>query len=518
MTTRNRIILAGLFNGVALLLVSAQLCSAEKPNIVLILADDLGYGDVRCFNPQSKIPTPNLDRLASQGMRFTDAHSSSAVCTPTRYSLLTGRYNWRSRLQNGVLGGLSPRLIEPGRLTVAEVLRRNGYATAAIGKWHLGMDWVKAPGENVSELSIETPKQVRNVDYTRPIRNGPNSVGFQYYFGISASLDMVPYTFIANDRVTQLPTIDKSFPMTLGNEAKRTRHGPAAPDFEASEVLPELTRRAVGYIAERAGKGPFFLYVALNAPHTPVLPTTEWQGKSGINPYADYVMQTDDSIGQILGALGQHGLASNTLVVATSDNGCSPEANFHQLAAAGHYPSFVFRGTKADIFDGGHRVPLIVTWPGWIAAGTTNDSLAGLVDFMATCADLVGAKLPPNAGEDSISLLPGLLGKRHTPVRDSLIHHSINGSFAIRQGKWKLVLCPDSGGWSAPRPGSQAAKGMPEAQLYNLETDIAETNNLHASHPEVVARLQALLERTVQQGRSTPGPAQTNTVPVRVRK
>jgi arylsulfatase A-like enzyme len=493
-----------------------------RPNLVLILCDDLGYGDVRCLNPNGKIATPHLDRLASQGMVFTDAHSSSAVCSPTRYSLMTGRYSWRSRLQSGVLGGLSPRLIEEGRLTVAALLRERGYHTAVIGKWHLGMDWVRVAGGGVTELGIETAQQHRNVDYAQSIRNGPNAVGFDYYFGISASLDMVPYAFIENDRLPNLPTDDKSYPLTLGVAERRTRHGPAAPQFEAEEVLPILTRRAVEHISQRAADAqagrPFFLYVPLNAPHTPVLPTREWQGRSGISPYADFVMQTDASIGEIIAALDRHNLASNTLVIATSDNGCSPEANFAQLAAAGHHPSHTFRGAKADLFEGGHRVPFIARWPGRVRAQSTNHALIGLVDILATCADLLGVKLPPNAGEDSVSFLPSLLGQRGASSRSTLVHHSINGSFAIRQGHWKLALSPDSGGWSSPRPGSPAAKGLPDTQLYNLETDIGETRNLQARHPKVAARLTALLEQQIAQGRSTRGPPQTNTVKVRLRK
>lgn len=498
---------------------AAALDAAERPNVVLILADDLGYGDVQCYNPEGKIPTPNLDRLAAQGMRFTDAHSSSAVCSPTRYSLLAGRYNWRSRLQSGVLGGLSPRLIETGRLTVAELLRRNGYHTAAIGKWHLGMDWTLLPGKQVSELSIESPQQVHNVDYTQRIENGPNAVGFDYYFGISASLDMVPYAFIENDRLTAAVTIDRSFPMRPDAPNKQTRIGPTAPGFEAEDVLPELTRRAVRYIAGRAADAheakPFFLYVPFTSPHTPILPRPEWQGKSGLSAYGDFVMQTDHSIGEILAALDEHGSASNTVVIATSDNGCSPEANFPQLAAAGHRPSYVFRGAKADIYEGGHRVPLIVRWPEHIGAGQVNRSLVSLVDLMATCADLIRAKLPADSGEDSISMMPLLMGRTNTATRTTIVHHSINGSFAIREGDWKLAICPDSGGWSEPRPGSTAAEKLPRLQLYNLVQDPGETNNLASHRPEIVSRLTAILDEQIAMGRSTFGPRQTNTVPVR---
>ena len=502
--------------------LAAEARSDKRPNIVYVLCDDLGYGDVKCLNPEGKIPTPNLDRLAAGGMIFTDAHSSSSVCSPTRYGILTGRYNWRSRLKQGVLGGLSPRLIEPGRLTVAALLKQHGYDTAALGKWHLGMDWAKRGDRAVSELDIEKPDQVWNVDYSQPIKNGPNTVGFDYYFGIAASLDMVPYTFIENDRVTKLPTVTNRFPMMFGRAGNFTREGPAAPDFDAADVLPTLTRKAVEYITQRAGNAkagkPFFLYLPLNAPHTPILPTAEWQGKSGLNAYADFVMQTDWSIGQIMAALDKHGLTQNTLFVVTSDNGCSPQAKFDELLAKGHNPSFQFRGHKADIFDGGHRIPFIAHWPARVKAGSTCDQLVCLVDLMATCADLLGAKLPDNAGEDSVSILAALEGRGKTPLREAVVHHSVNGAFAIRQGNWKLELCPDSGGWSAPRPGSKEAQGLPAVQLYDLLADIGEKVNVQDKHPEIVARLTKLLERYTANGRSTPGLAQPNSAPVQIHK
>jgi arylsulfatase A-like enzyme len=348
----------------AIQLSAPDAMAADRPNIVYILADDLGYGDVRCLNPSGKIATPNLDRLAAAGMVFTDAHSGSSVCTPTRYGILTGRYAWRSRLQAGVQGGCSPRLIEPGRLTVAELLRRAGYHTTAIGKWHLGMGWPLRPGVPRFTDAIEEGPKGWNVDFTRPIVNGPNSVGFDEYFGISGSLDMVPYTFVENDRVTVIPTVDKQFPLMHGRKGRDTRRGPAAADFEARDVLPSLTRRAVAAIRRRAddakaGK-PFFLYLALSAPHTPIEPAGSWLGKSGLNPYADFVMQVDAAVGEVLAALDAQGLTDRTLVIATSDNGCSPEAKFDELRARGPDPSAGFRGTKADIFEGGHRVPFLV--------------------------------------------------------------------------------------------------------------------------------------------------------------
>ena len=505
--------------------LSADACNASEatsqsgPNIVLILADDLGYADVSCYG--GKIQTPHVDRLAAEGMRFTDAHSTSSVCTPTRYGLLTGRYNWRSKLQRGVLGGLSPRLIEPGRMTIASLLKEHDYHTACIGKWHLGMDWVVKPGGDVAEMNIESREQVFNVDYAQPITNGPNSVGFDYYYGISASLDMVPYTFIENDRVVSLPTEDRDFLMMHDRTPeRRTRKGPTAPDFDAADVLPIIARKSVEYIDSRAAEAregrPFFLYVPLASPHTPILPTKKWQGKSGINPYADFVMESDWAVGEILAALDKHKLSGQTLVVFTSDNGCSPQARFDELADKGHHPSGPLRGHKADLFEGGLRVPLVARWPGTIAAGTESEQLVCQSDLLATIAQLVEVKLPPEAGEDSISFL-ATLRTGAASKRDHLVSHSINGSFAIRRGPWKLLLCADSGGWSAPRPSSKEAEGLSPMQLYNLDDDLGERSNLADQQPGKVGELTALLEQLVAAGRSTPGPDQRNQVPVNIR-
>lgn len=498
------------------------LCAADRPNFVFILADDLGFGDVGACNPSGKIKTPAMDRLAREGMLFTDAHSGSAVCSPTRYGVVTGRYAWRSRLQRGVLGGLSPRLIEPERLTVAAFLKAQGYHTACIGKWHLGMDWVKPEGKTVSELDIEKPTEVWNVDFAKPIANGPNAVGFEYYFGISASLDMVPYAFIENDRVTAIPSKDADFPMTAGIEGRRTRKGPAADGFDAAQVLPTLQKQAVKYIGDhaadaRAGR-PFFLYLPLASPHTPILPSDGWLGKSGISPYADFVMQTDSAVGAVLEALDQGGIARDTFVVMTSDNGCSPMANFEELMAKGHNPSHVFRGTKADIYDGGHRIPLIVRWPPRVKAGATSDQLVCLTDFMGTCADILGTALPETAAEDSFSFLTALTGAGAGPVRKSVVHHSVNGSFAIREGKWKLALCPGSGGWSPPRPGKDDTSSLPPVQLYDMDSDVGEQRNAQPEHPEIANRLTQQLEKIVSDGRSTPGSPQKNTVEVDIWK
>ncbi|MEO6784716.1 MAG: arylsulfatase [Chthoniobacteraceae bacterium] len=479
-----------------LLCVSASLRETQaaepaKPNLVYILCDDLGYGDVHCLNPKrGKIATPQLDRMASQGMIFTDAHSSSSVCTPTRYGIMTGRYNWRTRLQSGVLQGYSEPLIAAGRLTVPALMKEHGYITGCIGKWHLGMGIEKGKPSPV-------------------ITDGPTTRGFDSYFGISASLDMPPFAFIANDRFTE--------PLTTTKKFQRT--GPAAASFEAVDVLPTLTKKAVEFIGEKAKAGkPFFLYMPLNAPHTPIVPSKEWQGKSELGKYGDFVMETDWAVGEVLAALDKAGVGGNTLVILTSDNGCSKAAGIPALQALGHYPSADMRGSKADIFDGGHRIPFIARWPDKVKAGSHSDQTVCLTDLMATCADILGAKLPDNAGEDSVSILPALLGTDKAPLRDAVVHHSINGSFAIRQGNWKLELCADSGGWSDPKPGSKEAKGLPATQLYDLRSDLGESKNVFAGNPEVVARMTKVLEGLISNGRSTPGPKQSNDAPIQMRK
>ena len=474
---------------------------APKPNIVFILADDLGYGDVQALNPaRGKIRTPHLDRLAAQGMIFTDAHSGSSVCTPTRYGLLTGRYAWRTRLQRGVLDGTDdPPLIGEDRLTVPALLRQHGYATAAIGKWHLGFGSERpasAAAPAASSPTAPTGKKMGEAGLPVGTRivGGPITRGFDYFWGCSNARTMSG--LIENDRVIEnLPPID---------------------------MLPRLERQAVGYIADRAdaaksGK-PFFLYVPLTSPHTPILPTPEWQGKSGLGAYADFTMQTDAVVGQILAALDAHGLADNTLLIFTADNGCSPQADTPGLEKQGHFASAGFRGYKADIWEGGHRVPFLARWPGRVAAGSRTDQTVCLTDFMRTAADLLGAALPDTAAEDSVSFLPALLGRAAAPRREATVHHSIDGSFAIRQGPWKLAFCPGSGGWSRPRPGTDDTSTLPPVQLFDLSADAAEEKNLAAQHPEVVLRLTKLLEHYVAEGRSTPGARQTNDAPVVLQK
>ncbi len=473
------------------------------PNLVFILADDLGYGDPRCYNPDSKIPTPHLDRLATEGLRFTDLHTPSAVCTPTRYGLLTGRYAWRSRLKSGVLWGWSPPLIEPGRLTLPALLRERGYVTAGFGKWHLGLGWATREPVNFGD-GPKPAADVTLVDYGRPLSGGPLTAGFDSYFGIPASLDMEPYVWIENDRCVAAPTA-----WCAGDKHQRQggggfyRAGPMAPDFRHEEVLPEITRRAVRFLETQARadrRRPFFAYVALSSPHDPWLPTGRFRGLSRAGPRGDFVAQTDHCVGEILAALDRLGLARDTMVVFTSDNGAHwlpGENQQYQHAANGPW-----RGQKADIHEGGHRVPGLVRWPGRVKPGTVTGHLACLTDFFATVAELVGARLPPDAAEDSFSFAHLLVGRRPAqPVRSSLVMHSGRGLFALRRGGWKLVEGLGSGGFTPPER-VQPRPGEPPGQLYDLYTDPAETTNRYAEQPTVVAALRAELEAIRQNGRS----------------
>ena len=460
---------------------SSVLEADSLPNIVYILADDLGWGDLRCYNPQSAIPTPYADRLAKEGMRFTDMHSPSAVCTPTRYGILTGRYCWRTRLTNGVLNGYSPNLIESGRLTVPAMLKKKGYYTAGVGKWHLGLG------------------SAEPADFRQALHPGPADHGFDFYYGIPASLDMPPYLYFENDRATEAPT-----GATPGKNDPRGvfwREGAQIPGFQMEEVLPTLTTKAVNLIGGRAKKAgqPFFLYLAMTGPHTPWVPQARYRGRSQAGLYGDFVAQVDDALGSILQALEQAGLTRNTLVIFTSDNGADwKEGDKAQYA---HRANAAWRGEKADAWEGGHRIPFLVRWPGRIPAGAVSDELGCLTDLMATVSELVGTGLQDNEGEDSCSLLPALLNRKHGPIREAVVHHSVDGVFSIRKGEWKLILGLGSGGFSNPKK-INPEPGGPQGQLYNLAKDPAESENLWLKHPVVVAQLTALLEKYRKQGHS----------------
>ena len=481
----------------------AVIAAKDAPNVVYILADDLGYGDLA--HAGGKAATPHCDRLAREGMRFTDSHTTSSVCTPTRYGILTGRYNWRSTLKKSVLWGLSEPLIEKDRLTVPGFLRQQGYHSAVVGKWHLGLGWHELPNsEKRKPKTGPTKGDGWQIDYGKKVTGGPLAIGFDESFIIPASLDMFPYLYLKNDKPTAWANTTKAF----------HRPGPAAEDFEAINCLTDFARESRAYIAARAkADKPFFLYLPLTSPHTPIVPSKKWQGKSSLDKYGDFLMETDWVVGEVLQALDRHRLAKDTIVIFATDNGCSPAAKIPALVAKGHKPNADWRGHKADIFEGGHRVPFLVRWPGKVAAGSTSGQTICTADLFATVADVLGKSetIPANAAEDSFSFLPALLGQAQAKRRPFTIHHSINGSFAIRRGKWKLALCPGSGGWSAPTPAAaKKNNSLPPVQLYDLDADPAEQNNLQAKRPKLVQDLVATFAKAIKNGRTTPGPIQPN--------
>jgi arylsulfatase A len=461
--------------------------TVRPPNIVLILADDLGYGDPGCFNARSKIATPHIDALARDGMRFTDAHAAGAVCVPSRYGLLTGRYPYRNKGNRNPSNG---PLIEKDRVTLASLLRDKGYTTAMVGKWHLGF-----------EGGIR-------FDYDKPLRGGPADHGFDSFFGQHASLDIPPYFLIDNDRAVAPASKTVAASSTPGwspVQGAFWREGAIAPGFKHEEVLPTYTRKAVEFL-ERRGKGgggkPFFLYLAFTAPHTPWLPREPFREKSKAGLYGDFVADFDDSVGQVLAALKRAGLADDTLVVFTSDNG--PVWYPADVEKYGHAAAGPLRGMKGDAWEGGHRMPFVARWPGKVKAGSTCDETICFTDLLATFAALVDAKLPDDAGEDSYNLLPLLRGeKRDGPLREATVVESSRGMLTIRQGEWKLIPKLGSGGFSAPATEAPR-EGGPAGQLYNLKDDLAETKNLYAEKPEVVQRLAGLLEQYQKKGRSAP--------------
>ncbi|MGG5460135.1 sulfatase family protein [Clostridium sp. B9] len=473
----------------------------NKPNVIYILADDMGYGDVSHFNENCGFKTENFDEMCERGLSFEDAHASSSLCTPSRYGILTGRYNWRSRLKNGVLGGYSKPLIEEGRETVANLFKNQGYKTACIGKWHLGLDW-KWVGEEQDVVTFDAPE---GIDYSKEIGKTPNHYGFDYFYGISSSLDMPPYVYIENNRVTMEPT-----KFTSGEGKGFWRKGPTADDFNHEEVFPNMTDRVIKFIEDNK-KEPFFIYYPMPAPHTPILPLDEFKGKSALNEYGDFVMMCDSEVGRINKCLKDNGLYDNTIVIFTSDNGFAPMAGFQELIDLGHNPSYKFRGHKADIYEGGHRVPLIITWPDKINGGRRIKETVSLVDFMATMAELFEVKLPSNMGEDSVSNLEAWLNEEYKkPIREATVSQSDDGSLSIRKGDFKLEMCPGSGGWSYPAPNKDDTSNMPSVQLYNLKHDIGEKNNICEEKPEIVRELKILLAKYIRDGRSTYGEKQKN--------
>lgn len=513
--------------------------SSKRPNVLFILADDLGQGDVSCFNPEAGWQTPNMDRLASQGMRFYDSHATSALCTPSRYGFLTGRYNWRSRLKQLVLPGDAESLIEKDRLTLAQFLSDRGYSTAVVGKWHLGLDWqLLDDGADLAKYNISAqehpipetrfgrdgnfaPEQQwevegADIDYAKPITFGPNELGFDYSFITAASHDQPPFVYIENGRALDIPTkfggdywhLDRATPAQWA----QTQKGPMTDDFDVTTLIQDFQDKALDVLEGLLEHDdPWFLYVPSHLVHGPIIPNEPWRGRSGFGPYGDFVLQFDDYVGQLVDAVDRAGQADNTVIIVTSDNGVSPIVGLDELAARGHDSSNGWRGAKADIWEGGHREPFIVRWPEVVAPDTTSDHLISHSDIFATLSEVLGATLPATAAEDSISQLSILQGSNQ-PTREDVVSSSGGGGLAIRKGDWKLECVTTGDGFSALQAqtaGDEPTRYEP-AQLYNLASDPGEERNLIAQHPAMVAELTELLSEYIRRGRSTPGPDQPN--------
>ncbi len=492
--------------GIVILFLVLSACNSKKestgkPNIVYILADDLGYGDVSALNADSKIKTPHIDNLVEEAMVFRDAHSNSSVCTPTRYGILTGQYAWRSRMKKGVLLGYSPSLIEENTATIAKFLKENNYTTACIGKWHLGIDFrLKDGSYHSGEPGVEFTQELKafndadQIDFSQPANGGPKGAGFDYSYILPASLDFEPYMYLENNLAVEAPT-DSTPGSALDAEVYATgpfwRPGKMAPSFEFTGVLPTFTNKAIEFIADQKNaEKPFFLYFPMNAPHTPWVPDENFKETSEVDEYGDYVQEVDNHIGRILETLKKNGLENNTIVFFTSDNGAYWRPQF--IEKYNHRSNYTFRGMKSDAWEGGHHIPFMVKWPGKIEAGSISVQTTSLTDFFATVRDLLDA---PESGnpQDSYSLLPILLGKRDTINRTPVIHHSGDGKFAIREGDWKLIEGLGSGGFSEPK-NPKPGPGDPEGQLYNLKSDPQEKINLYSSNPEKAEELKTILK------------------------
>lgn len=468
--------------------------AGDRPNVVVILADDLGFGDVAILNPESRIPTPNLDALAGQGIAFLDAHTPSGVCTPTRYGLITGRYSWRTRLKRGVLNGYGEPLLAPGRSTIGSLLRNHGYRTAIVGKWHLGLGFSKTDSGEF--------------DFAKPVSDGPHTHGFDESFIIPASLDFPPYVYIWNGEITGQPLGSQpgiKFPRFM-------RPGELGSNLDPSDVLDELVRQSADFIARQAREGtPFLLYLPLTAPHKPVWPAKRFEGKTDLGPYGDFIVQVDSTVGDVMGAIEEASVAEDTLVIFTSDNGSfmyrrdgladddhTDDPTIQAYRSVNHTSNYVYRGTKADIWEAGHRVAFFARWPAEIQGGSVTDETICLTDVYATLAEIVGQDLPDDVAEDSFSLLPILRGGTWARSRAPVIHHSSGGMFAIRDGKWKLVAGNGSGGREKP-----AGKPFERPfQLFNLEADPSEKRNVYDQNPVIANRLEQELERIRARGRS----------------
>lgn len=475
-----------------ILLLSGTRANAAPPNIVILYADDMGYGDLNIQNPQSKIPTPNLDRFTREGTRFTDAHSSSGVCTPSRYALLEGRYHWRKF--HGIVNSFDQPVLDDEKLTMAELLKAKGYQTACIGKWHLGWDWnaIKRVGAKAKGKDGYASDAF---DWTKPIPGGPLSHGFDYYFGDDVP-NFPPYAWFENDRVITTPTVSLTTTAATAEGQWEARPGPAVKDWDFWAVMPELTKKAEQWIGRQRKDQPFFLYFSFTSPHAPIVPTKEFTGKSQAGGYGDFVVQTDDTVGRVLAALEKHGFAENTLVIFSADNGPERYA-YDRIKNSDHRSMGPLRGLKRDIWEGGHRVPFVVRWPGTVPAGKVSDGLISQIDLYATVAAIVGAEIPAGSAEDSYNQLALLKGSGPT-ARDTLVHNTNPQGYALRRGDWVLIDAKTGGVSPVPAWFDEAngyAKNSQPGELYNLKEDLAQKKNLYAEQPEKVAELKAVLSK-----------------------
>jgi arylsulfatase A len=489
-------------------IVTISLCSCQQPesklqqpNIVYILADDLGYGDISGLNKESKIKTPAIDRLIAEGITFTDAHSGSSVCTPTRYGILTGQYCWRSRMKSGVLLGYSPSLIEAETPTVPTFLKEKGYSTACIGKWHLGIDWKLNDGTYLhGEKNVNFTQELigfrefDKIDFTQPAKGGPLGAGFDYSYVLPASLDFDPYCYLENNKVIEAPTAyTEGNQLNTGATGAFWRAGQLSPSFIFEGVLPTFADKAVEYIKNRKNqKNPFYLYFPMNAPHTPWVPQAKFRSTSGAGEYGDYVQEVDSYVQQVLSALEENGFRNNTLVIFASDNGAYWKPDF--IEKFSHRSNYSFRGMKSDAWEGGHHIPFIVRWPGQVKAGSRCDETICLTDFFDTVRELNGITDKQSRPVDSYSILPLLLKKKTSVNRPPVIHHSGSGKFAIRDKEWKFIEGLGSGGFSEPK-NPQPGPGDPAGQLYNLKNDPKEKENLWFKLPEQVEIMQQKLDQ-----------------------
>jgi arylsulfatase A len=496
---------------------SSLTLSAEKgpPNILFILADDLGYGDVGCYNPKSKVPTPHLDQLALDGIRFTDAHSPSTVCTPTRYSVLTGRMAFRTGMRGVFTGAGGPCMIEEGRMTIGGMLQERGYKTALFGKWHVGMTFYDKGGNPINKNGLEA---VKRIDYSRVIPDAPVHRGFDFFYGsvCCPTTDWL-YAFIEGDRIPVPPTkiIDRA-PLPKHPYSQDNRPGMIAPGYKMEEIDLQFLDKSLAFLDQHAKtkeKAPFFLFHSTQAVHLPSFPADQFKGKTKAGPHGDFIFELDHIVGELLGALDKHGFTDNTVVIFSSDNGPEVPTVLSMRNDHKHDGARPWRGVKRDNWEGGHRVPFIARWPGKIKPGSTSAQTLCLTDLMATCAAITGAKIPEKAGEDSVNMLPALLSEdQGKPIRKYTLHQTISLALAIRRGPWKYLDHKGSGGNNYTRAGRWGMKQyiVPEkapqalGQLYNLNSDPRETENLYYKNPEIVKELKEKLEQFKKSGRSAP--------------